>query len=96
MLEEEVSGLASCAWLAEGNEGGVLGEAVNETRMESTPLTLGRQEMKSSETESQGPLGTGRGSRRLVGEQRSVFLSWQDLHVWTNCSTSKRKAGEVK
>ena len=30
MLEEEVSGLASCAWLAKGNEGGVLGEAVND------------------------------------------------------------------
>ena len=30
MLEEEVGGVASCAWLAEGNEGGVLGEAVND------------------------------------------------------------------
>ena len=30
MLEEEVGGVASCAWLAEGNEGGVLGEAFND------------------------------------------------------------------
>ena len=30
MLEEEVGRVASCAWLAEGNEGGVLGEAVND------------------------------------------------------------------
>ena len=30
MLEEEVGGVASCAWLAEGDEGGVLGETVND------------------------------------------------------------------
>ena len=30
MLEEEVGGVASCAWLAEGDEGGVLGEAVDD------------------------------------------------------------------
>ena len=37
--------------------------------------------MKSSETESHGPVGTGSGSRRPAGERRSVFWSWQDLHV---------------
>ena len=30
MQEEEVGGVASCAWLAKGNEGGILGEAVND------------------------------------------------------------------
>ena len=52
--------------------------------------------MKSSEAESHGPVGTGSGSRRPAGERRSVFWSWQDLHVRTNCSTSERRAGQVK
>ena len=66
------------------------------TRMESTPVTFGRPDVKSSETESHGPVGTGSGSRRPAGERRSVFWSWQDLHVRTNCSTSERRAGQVK